>query len=283
MKGLTELAEKKRRHERIVMITAYDYPSARVVERAGVDVVLAGDSAATTVLGYETTRAVSIDEMLMLTRAVRRGLTTTLLIGDLPFGTYESSDDLAVATARRFIEIGCDAVKLEGAGPALPRVEALVAAGIAVMGHVGLAPQHARTPEEFRAKGRDAASAASIVNDAIALEGAGCTALVIEAVPANVTDVVMQSVSIPVIGIGAGAATDGQVLVYHDLLGLLETRPAKFVKRYGMFAGSLTAAVRAYAEEVRAGAYPEPEHTYKMLPEEIEPFDARFRKDRPLR
>jgi 3-methyl-2-oxobutanoate hydroxymethyltransferase len=283
VKGLTELAEKKRRHERIVMITAYDYPSARVVERAGVDVVLAGDSAATTVLGYETTRAVSIDEMLMLTRSVRRGLTTTLLIGDLPFGTYESSDDLAVATARRFLDIGCDAVKLEGAGPALSRVEALVAAGIAVMGHVGLAPQHARTPEEFRAQGRDAASAASIVNDAVALEGAGCTALVIEAVPANVTDVVMRSVSIPVIGIGAGAATDGQVLVYHDLLGLLETRPAKFVKRYGMFAGSLTAAVRAYAEEVRAGAYPEPEHTYKMLPEEIEPFDARFRKDRPLR
>jgi 3-methyl-2-oxobutanoate hydroxymethyltransferase len=283
VKGLSELAEKKRRHERIVMITAYDYPSARVVERAGVDVVLAGDSAATTVLGYETTRAVSIDEMLMLTRAVRRGLTTTLLIGDLPFGTYESSDDLAVATARRFLDIGCDAVKLEGAGPALSRVEALVAAGIAVMGHVGLAPQHARTPEEFRAQGRDAASAASIVNDAVALEGAGCTALVIEAVPANVTDVVMRSVSIPVIGIGAGAATDGQVLVYHDLLGLLETRPAKFVKRYGMFAGSLTAAVRAYAEEVRAGAYPEPEHTYKMLPEEIEPFDARFRKDRPLR
>ena len=283
MRGLGELAEKKARRERIVMITAYDYPSARVVERAGVDVVLAGDSAATTVLGYDTTRAVSIEEMLMLTRAVRRGLTTTLLIGDLPFGTYESSDDVAVASARRFIDAGCDAVKLEGAGPVLPRVEALVGAGIAVMGHVGLAPQHARTPEEFRAQGRDAASAASIVDDAIALERAGCTALVIEAVPSNVADVVMQRVTIPVIGIGAGASPDGQVLVYHDLLGLLETRPAKFVKRYGMFAGSMTAAVRAYAEEVRAGAYPEPEHTYKMLPEEIEPFDARFRKDRPLR
>ena len=278
MKGLSELADKKRRRERIVMITAYDYPSARVVERAGVDVVLAGDSAATTVLGYETTRAVSIDEMLMLTRAVRRGLASTLLIGDLPFGTYEESDDLAVASGRRFIDIGCDAVKLEGAGPMLSRVEALVAAGIAVMGHVGLVPQHARSPEEFRAQGRDAASATSIVNDAIDLERAGCTALVIEAVPANVTDVVMQRVTIPVIGIGAGAASDGQVLVYHDLLGLLETRPAKFVKRYGMFAGSLTAAVRAYAEEVRAGEYPGPEHTYKMLPEEIEPFDTRFRK-----
>ena len=283
MKGLGELADKKRRRERIVMITAYDYPSARVVERAGVDVVLAGDSAATTVLGYETTRAVSIEEMLMLTRAVRRGLTGTLLIGDLPFGSYEESDDLAVASARRFIDAGCDAVKLEGAGPMLARVAALVAAGIAVMGHVGLVPQHARSPEEFRAQGRDAASAASIVNDAVALEQAGCTALVIEAVPANVADVVMQRVTIPVIGIGAGAATDGQVLVYHDLLGLLETRPAKFVKRYGMFAGSLTAAVRAYAEEVRAGEYPGVEHTYKMLPEEIEPFDARFKKDQRSR
>jgi len=279
MGDLSRFAELKRQGQRIVMVTAYDYPSARVVERAGVDVVLAGDSAATTVLGYETTRAVSIDEMLLLTRAVRRGLTTTLLIGDLPFGSYEESDDLAVASARRFIDAGCDAVKLEGAGPMLARVRALVAAGIAVMGHVGLVPQHARSPEEFRAQGRDAASAASIVNDAVALEQAGCTALVIEAVPANVTDVVMQRVTIPVIGIGAGAATDGQVLVYHDLLGLLETRPAKFVKRYGMFAGSLTAAVRAYAEEVRAGEYPGVEHTYKMLPEEIEPFDARFRKD----
>lgn len=280
MKGLSALAEKKRRHERIVMITAYDYPSARIVERASVDVVLAGDSAATTVLGYDTTRAVSIEEMLMLTRAVRRGLTTTLLVGDLPFGTYEESDEIAVASARRFVEIGCDAVKLEGAGPMLSRVEAVVRAGIAVMGHVGLKPQAARSPEEYRAQGRDAASAAAIVNDAIALEQAGCTALVIEAVPSNVTEVVMQRVTIPVIGIGAGGASDGQVLVYHDLLGLLENRPAKFVKQYGMFAGSMTAAVYAYAEEVRSGEYPGPEHTYRMLPEEIEPFDARFRKDR---
>ncbi len=279
MKGLTLLAEKKTRHERIVMITAYDYPSARIVERAGVDIVLAGDSAATTVLGYETTRAVSIDEMLMLTRAVRRGLTTTLLVGDLPFGTYEESDALAVASARRFMDIGCDAIKLEGAGPMLSRVKAVAAAGIGVMGHVGLKPQNAKTPEEYRAQGRDAGSAASIVEDAIALERAGCTALVVEAVPSNVTDVVMQRVTIPVIGIGAGGSSDGQVLVYHDLLGLLETRPAKFVKRYGMFAGSMTAAVYAYAEEVRSGEYPGPEHEYKMLPEEIQPFDARFRND----
>ena len=279
MKGLTALAEKKARHERIVMITAYDYPSARIVERAGVDVVLAGDSAATTVLGYDTTRAVSIEEMLMLTRAVRRGLATTLLVGDLPFGTYEASDGLAVASARRFIDAGCDAVKLEGAGPMLSRVAAVVADGIAVMGHVGLKPQNARSPEEYRAQGRDATSAAAIVEDAISLERAGCAALVVEAVPPNVTEALMQRVTIPVIGIGAGPASDGQVLVYHDLLGLLETRPAKFVKRYGMFAGSMTAAVHAYAEEVRAGEYPEPEHTYKMLPEEIEPFQARFRND----
>jgi 3-methyl-2-oxobutanoate hydroxymethyltransferase len=270
VKGLAALAEKKRRGERIVMITAYDYPSARIVEAAGVDVVLAGDSAATTVLGYETTRAVSIDEMLMLSRAVRRGLATTLLIGDLPFGTYEDADEHAVATARRFIDAGCDAVKFEG-GTGMPsRAAAIVGAGIPVMGHVGLTPQQVVTPDGYRAQGRDAASASGIIEEAVAFERAGCTALVVEAVPPNVTEAVMSRVSVPVIGIGAGAMTDGQVLVYHDLLGLLDARPAKFVKRYGMFAGPLTSAVRTFAEEVRRGEYPAAQHTYAMLPEEVE-------------
>lgn len=281
MKGLASLAEKKRRGERIVMITAYDYPSARIVEHAGVDVVLAGDSAATTLLGYDTTREVSIDEMLMLTRAVRRGLHQPLLIGDLPFGTYEDSDAIAVASARRFMDAGCDAVKLEGAGPMLSRVKALVLAGIPVMGHVGLTPQQVLTPDGFRAQGRDAESARAIVNDAAALEEAGCAALVVEAVPPAVVDALMQRVTIPVIGIGAGSATDGQVLVYHDLLGLLERRPAKFVKAYGLFAGAMTAAVRTFAHEVRTGVYPGPEHTYKMLPDEIERFTSLFDVVRP--
>lgn len=272
MTGFGRLAELKRRGERIVMITAYDYPSGRIVEAAGVDVVLVGDSAGTTVLGYETTRSVSIDEMLMLTRAVRRGLTTPLLVADLAFGTYEDSDEHAVASAARFMEIGCDAVKLEGAGPMLSRVRALVAAGIPVMGHVGLTPQQVRTADGYRAQGRDAASGRAIVDDAVALEEAGATSLVVEAVPPNVAEALVQRVSIPVIGIGAGSATDGQVLVYHDVLGLLDRRPAKFVKSYGAFASAMTSAVRAYAEDVRAGAYPGPEHTYKMLPDEAERF-----------
>lgn len=274
MTGFARLAELKRRGERIVMITAYDYPSARIVEAAGVDVVLVGDSAGTTVLGYETTRSVSIEEMLMLTRAVRRGLTTPLLIADLAFGTYEDSDDHAVESAARFMEIGCDAVKLEGAGPMLSRVRALVAAGIPVMGHVGLTPQQVRTADGYRAQGRDAASGRAIVDAAVALEGAGATALVVEAVPPNVAQALVQRMSIPVIGIGAGSATDGQVLVYHDVLGLLDRRAAKFVKPYGSFAAAMTSAVRAYAEDVRAREYPGPEHTYKMLPDEAERFAA---------
>ena len=281
MKGLGLLAEKKRRGERIAMITAYDYPSGRIVEAAGVDVVLAGESAATTVLGYETTRAVSIDEMLMLTRAVRRGLSTTLLIGDLPFGTYEDGDEHAIESARRFIDAGCDAIKLEGAGEILSRVAAIVGVGIPVMGHVGLTPQQVLTPDGFRAQGRDAESGSAIVDDAVALEHAGCTGLVVEAVSPNVAEVMMSRVRVPVIGIGAGPATDGQVLVYHDLLRLLDTRPAKFVKSYGLFAGMMTAAVRTYVEEVRAGLYPGPEHTYKMSPDEIDRFNSRFGFSRP--
>lgn len=270
MNGFAALAEKKQRGERIVMITAYDYPSARIVESAGVDVVLAGDSAATTVLGYETTRAVSIDEMLMLTRAVRRGLHATLLIGDLPFGTYEDADEHAAESARRFMEAGCDAIKLEGGHAIASRAAAIVRAGIPVMGHVGLTPQQVVTPDGYRAQGRDAASARAIVEQAVAFERAGCTALVVEAVPPEVTAVVMSRVHVPVIGIGAGAATDGQVLVYHDLLGLLDSRPAKFVKRYGEFAGAMSAAVRTFADEVRRGEYPAAKHTYVMPPHEIE-------------
>ncbi|HTJ22800.1 MAG TPA: 3-methyl-2-oxobutanoate hydroxymethyltransferase [Gemmatimonadaceae bacterium] len=272
MTGFERLAELKRRGERIVMITAYDYPSARIVEAAGVDVVLVGDSAGTTVFGYETTRSVSIDEMLMLTRAVRRGLTTPLLVADLAFGTYEDSDEHAVASATRFMDIGCDAVKLEGAGPMLSRVRALVSAGIPVMGHVGLMPQQVRTADGYRAQGRDAASGRAIVDDAVSLEDAGATSLVVEAVPPNVAEALVQRVSIPVIGIGAGSATDGQVLVYHDVLGLLDRRPAKFVKPYGAFASAMISAVRAYAEDVRAGEYPGLEHTYKMPPDEAERF-----------
>lgn len=255
----------------IVMVTAYDVAAARAAEAAGVDIVLVGDSGANVVLGYGTTREVSLDEMLMLTRAVRRGLRETLLVGDLPFGTYEHSDEAAVATARRFVdEAGCDAVKLEGAGEMVQRVRAVVGAGIPVMGHVGLLPQAARDASELRAKGRTAEDAVRIIEDATALEAAGCFSIVIEAVPAEVTALLAEHVGTPTIGIGAGAAADGQVLVLHDLLGITPGRSAKFVKRYSDIGAQMLAGVRAFADEVRNRAYPAPEHTYAIAAEELE-------------
>ena len=259
---IADLAACTAARQPIVMITAYDFPSARIAEAAGVDAVLVGDSAAMTVLGYPSTRQISIDELLVLTRAVRRGLSRPLLIGDLPFGSYEESDALAVASARRFADAGCDAVKLEGAGRMADRVRAIVAAGIPVLGHVGLTPQQVTTAAEYRARGRTADAAVAILRDAAELERAGCSAIVIEAVPAPVTDLLVAAVRVPVIGIGAGVGTDGQVLVWHDMLGITEGRLPRFVKRYAEGRDAMLDAVRRYAADVRARRYPEAAHTY---------------------
>src|SRR6201988_453689 len=208
------LAQKKRLGEPIVMVTAYDYPSARAAEAAGVDLVLVGDSAATTVLGYNATKPVELTDMLVLTRAVRRGLNPPLLIGDLPFGAYEVSDEQAITTAMRMVkEGGCEVVKLEG-GAAAPanRARAIVGAGIPVMGHVGLTPQTSTALGGWKAQGRSAAAAARIAGGALALQEAGGFAIVFEAIPAAVTEEIMPLIEVPVIGIGAGPATDGQVL-----------------------------------------------------------------------
>ena len=262
---LGALAAKKDAGEPIVMVTAYDYPGAQIVEAAGVDVVLVGDSAAMTVLGYDSTVPVSIDEMLMLTAAVRRGLTAPLLVGDLPFGSYEASDSLAIATAQRFVkEAGCDLVKIERGGTSVDRARALVAAGIPVVGHVGLTPQTATSLGGYRAQGRTAQAARAVIDDALALQDAGCSMIVVEAVPAEVTAVLMSLMRVPVIGIGAGPDADGQVLVFHDLLGLYDGGAAKFVKRYADLRADAVAAVAAYTQEVRSGAYPAPEHGYAM-------------------
>src|SRR3989440_9109270 len=207
------LAEKKRLGEPIVMVTAYDYPSAQVAEAAGVDVVLVGDSGAMTVLGYPSTVPVSLDEMLMLAAAVRRGLTTPLLIGDMPFGSYEVSDEQAVTNAQRFVkEAGCDAVKLERGGSSVDRARAIVSAGIPVMGHVGLTPQTATALGGYRSQGRTAERALEVTRDALALEEAGCFALVFEAVPSELTEAVVPRLEGPGIGIGARPHTDGQGL-----------------------------------------------------------------------
>ncbi len=275
--GMTidELQRMKERAQPIVMVTAFDFASARVAERAGVDIVLVGDSAAMTMLGYPSTREVSLDEMLMLTRAVRRGVTHPLLVGDMPFGTYESSDAIAIASARKFIEAGCAGVKIEGAGPILARVRALTAAGIPVMGHVGLKPQGVANAEEYRARGRTADEAVAIVEDALALENAGAFSLVVEAVASPVADQLMRRVNIPVIGIGAGPAPDGQVLVFHDLTGWSESRPAKFVRKYAAAGDLMVEAVSAFAADVRAHRYPAPEHQYAMAADELARFKER--------
>src|SRR4051794_29276741 len=230
---LTKLAERKALGEPIVMVTAYDHPSALVVEEAGVDLVLVGDSAANNVLGYTDTVPVTVDELLMLSRAVRRGLRTPMLIGDLPFGSYEASDEQAIRTAQRFVkEAGCDAIKLEGGGSSVDRARAIVNAGIPVMGHVGLTPQTATALGGYRSQGRTADRALDVCEDALALQEAGCFAIVFEAIPSAVTELIVPRLQVPVIGIGAGPATDGQVLVFHDLLGIYDGHAARFVKRY---------------------------------------------------
>ncbi len=270
------LAEKRRLGEPIVMVTAYDYPSARAAEAAGVDLVLVGDSAATTVLGYTATTPVRLEDMLVLAAAARRGLRTPLLIGDLPFGSYEISDEQAVTTAVRMVrEAGCDAVKLEGGGPApVSRARAIAGAGIPVMGHVGLTPQSSTALGGWKAQGRTARAAAQIGAQALALQDAGCFALVFEAIPAAVTEELVSRVEVPVIGIGAGPATDGQVLVFHDLLGIRDGLGPRFVKRYASLQQEMNAGVAAYAEDVRARRYPGPEHVYKIDPAELEELRA---------
>jgi 3-methyl-2-oxobutanoate hydroxymethyltransferase len=272
---LPELAELKRRGEKIVMVTAYDAPSARLADAAGVELILVGDSAAMVVLGHDSTVPASMDELLILTRAVTRGAKRPIVVADMPFGSFQVSDELALENAVRFVkEAAADAVKLEGAGPMVPRVRAIVGAGIPVMGHIGLTPQSATSLGGFKAQGRTAEKARKLVEDARELEAAGCFSVVLEAVPAAVAAEVTRALTIPIIGIGAGRECDGQVLVWHDLLGLYEGRSPRFVKRYADIGTEIRKALETYADEVRTGRFPEDQHTYSMPEEELEAFFA---------
>jgi 3-methyl-2-oxobutanoate hydroxymethyltransferase len=273
---LPELAAMKRHGDKIVMVTAYDASSARLADEAGIDLILVGDTAAMVVLGHESsTVPVTMDEMLFMTRAVTRGARRPLVVGDMPFGSYQVSDEEAVQNAIRFVkEAGADVVKLEGAGPSLSRVRSIVGAGIGVMGHLGLTPQSATLLGGFKAQGRSAAAAQRLLEDAIALEAAGCFALVLEAVPAPVAERVTAELEIPTIGIGAGAGCNGQVLVWHDLLGLYDGRTPRFVKQYADLRGEISQALAAYAADVRSGAFPEERHTYAMPEEELARFES---------
>jgi 3-methyl-2-oxobutanoate hydroxymethyltransferase len=280
---LPDIVAMKRAGERIVMVTAYDYPSAQIVDEAGVDIVLVGDTAAMVVLGYDATTPVRMEEMLMMAGAVRRGLEHPLLIGDMPFGSYEGSNEQAIENAQRFVkEAGCDAVKLERGGPSVDRARAIVRSGIPVMGHVGLTPQTATALGGFKAQGRTAETAAKLTEEALALQAVGCFAIVFEAIPSAVTEALVPKLDIPVIGIGAGPATDGQVLVLHDLLGVYAGHKPKFVKRFADVREASLKGVRTYTEEVRAGRFPnEEEHTYSIPQEELEEF-ARYLEEEAL-
>jgi 3-methyl-2-oxobutanoate hydroxymethyltransferase len=269
---LPRLAEMSVAGEPIVMVTAYDHPSATIAEAAGVDLVLVGDTGAMTVLGYDSTVPVSMEEMLVLARAVRRGLRTPLMVGDLPFGSYERSNEQAIESAQRYAkEAGCEAVKLERGGVSVDRARAIIRAGIPVMGHVGLTPQTASQLGGYKAQGRTAERATQIAEEALALQAVGCFAIVFEAVPAAVTAALVEKLEVPVIGIGAGPA-DGQVLVFHDLLGIYDGRVPRFVKRYAEARREMVEGVSRYAAEVRSRRYPQDEHTYQVDADELESF-----------
>jgi 3-methyl-2-oxobutanoate hydroxymethyltransferase len=283
--GLPELVSRKRRGEKIVMVTAYDAPGARFAEDAGIDILLVGDTAAMVVLGHEsTTVPVTVDEMLFLTRTVARAARRPLIVGDMPFGSYQVSDEEAVSNAIRFVkEGGADVVKLEGAGTSVSRARAIVAAGIPVMGHIGLTPQSATMLGGFKTQGKTAERAIELVDEALELERAGCFSIVLEAIPAAVATRITELLEIPTFGIGAGPGCDGQVLVYHDLLGLTEGHLPRFVKRYTNLSGEIKNALSDYAEEVRSGAFPDDEHSYSMDDEELAEFEAALEKQSRVR
>lgn len=273
------LRQKKERGEPITMLTAYDYPTALALDKAGVDSILVGDSLAMVVLGYDTTLPVTMDEMLHHARAVARGAKAPLLVGDMPFMSYQASVKEAVRNAGRFLQQGgMDAIKLEGGRERVPAIRAIVEAGIPVMGHLGLTPQSVHQLGGFRAQGKTAPAAQRLLEDAFRLEDAGCFSLVLEAVPARLAEYISKRISIPTIGIGAGGGCDGQVLVTHDLVGLFDRFTPKFVKKYANLHVAMQEAFGSYINDVRAHKFPAEEHTVDMSDDEWQNF-LRFASD----
>ncbi len=256
---------------KITMVTAYDYPTALLADEAGIDMLLVGDSLAMVVLGHDSTVPVTMEEMLHHAKAVRRGAKNAVLVGDLPFGSYQTGPKEAIRNAVRMMkEAGMDAVKLEGGKEMARTVRALVQAGIPVVGHVGLTPQTTSQLGGFKVQGRDAAGAQKILEDARALEEAGCFCIVLEAIPDRLAGLITRSLCIPTIGIGAGSECDGQVLVFHDLVGLYDRFTPRFVKKYAQAAALMSEALQEYKAEVEAGVFPGPEHSFTIKDEVIE-------------
>jgi len=258
----TKLVRMKQRKERIVCLTAYDFPTAQILDKCGVDLILVGDSAANVIYGHETTLAIGMDEMLYHTRAVAAGAKHALIVGDMPFLSYQTSAQDAIANAGRFLKAGAAAVKLEGAGPVLETTRRLVELGIPVMGHLGLVPQSVHRLGGYRVQARKPEEQQKLLADAKALQDAGCFAVVLEKIPAELAERVTAALAIPTIGIGAGVHCDGQVLVLHDMLGVFEPPGYKFVKRYAELGAAITKAVNEYSADVRQGKFPGEEHSF---------------------
>ena len=266
---IKDIQAKKKNGEKIAMLTAYDYPIAGLLDEAGIDIVLVGDSLANVVLGLESTREVGLQAMLHHTKAVRRAVKNALLVGDMPYEAYQKVTSKAVINATRFMkEAGCDAVKIEWFDQCLGVVRQMVRAGVPVMGHVGLTPQTADQLGGLKVQGKEAATAKRIIANALALEKEGCFSIVLECIPAQVAQKITEKLSIPTIGIGAGVHCDGQVLVTYDLLGLFDRYKPKFVKQYTNLRVPIAKSVQRYIKEVREGKFPDDAHSYGMSPEE---------------
>jgi 3-methyl-2-oxobutanoate hydroxymethyltransferase len=263
----TVLDLRRKKGERLAMLTAYDFPTARLAAEGGIDLILVGDSLGMVVLGYESTLPVTVDDMVHHTKAARRGAPEAFLIGDLPFLSYGTPEQALASAARLMKEAGADSVKLEGGEEVVPVVQALVRAGVPVLGHVGLTPQTASALGGYKLQGKDEETARRVLDGAMALERAGCWGVVLELVPAPLAKLVTERISIPTIGIGAGADCDGQVLVFHDLVGLFSTFTPTFVKRYTEAGAAIKAAISRYAAEVRSGAFPAEGQSFRMKDE----------------
>jgi len=267
--NISDLQNKKKQGKKITLLTAYDYPSANLIDKAGIDIILVGDSLAMSVLGYDTTLPITMDEMIHHAKAVRRGVKNAFLVGDMPLKGSQGAVSDVIKNAQRFVkEAGCDAIKIEGAGEALDKVKAIIKSGISVMGHVGLTPQTADKLGGFKVQGKDVETAQKIINDAKLLESAGCFSLILECIPDELARIITEKLSIPTIGIGAGLYCDGQALVTNDMIGLFDKFTPKFVKKYADLSQEMLKAFKLYKDEVEGLKFPAKEHSFIMKKEE---------------
>jgi 3-methyl-2-oxobutanoate hydroxymethyltransferase len=271
--SITDIQQKKNRSEKIAVVTAYDYSTAKICDTSGIEVILVGDSAGMVMLGYNSTIPVTVDEMLVFCKGVINGSKKALIVADMPFGSYQSDLSLAFLNAIKFIKLGCNAIKIEGGSEIAPLVHNLTQKGIPVMGHIGLKPQTTPLWEGYKVQGKTCDSAVDLFNDALELEKSGAFSIVLEMVTAEVAEKISQGISIPTIGIGSGNKCDGQVLVLHDLLGLYDDIKPKFVKRYADSHSLFSTAIKNYINDVKAVDFPNPEHTFALSKEELQKFE----------